>query len=289
VTKLAVLADIHGNLPALEAVLADLAQFPVDQVIVAGDLINWGPFSAAVVERALAEGWAVIRGNNEFYLLDYLTPRAPVIWNDLANFPMLPWLRRQLAGRLHARIAAWPDTLSFCPPDAPPLRIVHGSPRHNSEGIFPQVTEAELAPLFAGVAEGTIVAAHTHLPFDRRIGRWHLFNPGSVGVPLLGELVASYLLLEGDADGWHGTFRRVPIDNGAVLAEFARQGFVEECGIIGELVIAEFETARLQINPFLEWRRAVCPDAPFTRETLARYREVDPGPYLPVAYREAAP
>ncbi len=284
-TKLAVLADIHGNLPALEAVLADLAHFPVDRVIVAGDLINWGPFSAAVVARAMADEWAVIRGNNEFYLLDYLTPRAPARWSDAAQFPLLPWLRRQLAGRLHDRIAAWPDTLSICPPDAPPLRVVHGSPRRNDEGLHPQLTDAELAPLLAGVSEETIVAAHTHLALDRRIGRWHLLNPGSVGVPLRGELVASYLLLDGDGDGWRGTLRRVPFSNDAVFAEFARQGFVEECGIIGELVLAEFQTARLHIHPFLGWRLAVCPDAPFTPDTLARFRQIDPTPYLPRAYR----
>ena len=63
--RFAVLADIHGNLPALEAVLADLAQFEVEQVVVAGDLINWGPCSAAVVERVVAAGWAIVRGNNE--------------------------------------------------------------------------------------------------------------------------------------------------------------------------------------------------------------------------------
>ena len=81
-TTLAVLSDLHGNLPALEAVLADLAQFQVDQAIVAGDVINWGPFSAQVMERVTAGGWAVIRGNNEFYLLDYDTPRAPAAWSN---------------------------------------------------------------------------------------------------------------------------------------------------------------------------------------------------------------
>jgi predicted phosphodiesterase len=288
VTRLAILADIHGNFPALEAVLADLAAFPVDGVIVAGDLINWGPFSAAIVERALAEGWAVIRGNNEFYLLDYLTPQAPTEWADPAHYPMLPWLRQQLAGHLHTRIAAWPDTLSIRPPDAPPLRIVHGSARSNSEGIFPGIGVVELAPMLAGVPEGTIVAAHTHLPLDCWVGHWHLFNPGSVGVPLQGELIASYLLLDGDETGWRGTFRRVPFSNAAVYAEFARQKFVATCGIIGELVLAEFQTARLQVHPFLQWRQAICPDAPFDRETLTRFRQSDPLPYLPSAYRSAA-
>ena len=69
-TMLAILADIHGNLPALEAVLEDLAHFKVDHVVVAGAMVNWGPFSAQVMDRVTSEGWAVIRGNNEFYWSD---------------------------------------------------------------------------------------------------------------------------------------------------------------------------------------------------------------------------
>ncbi len=285
-TRLAILADIHGNLPALEAVLVDLAAFPVDGIIVAGDLINWGPFSAAVVERALAEGWAIIRGNNEFYLLDYDTPRAPASWSDPTQYTMLPWLRRQLAGPLHARIAAWPDTPRICPPDAPPLRILHGTARSNSEGIVPAVSEAELTLLLAGVVEETVVAAHTHLPLDRQIGRWHVLNPGSVGVPLRGALVGSYLLLDGDHTGWHGTLRHVLLDNRALFAAFTATGFSAECGVIGALVIDEFRTARLQVLPFLNWRQTTCPTAPFDAATLARFRASDPLPYTPSMYRD---
>ena len=82
-TRLAILADIHGNLPALAAVRADLATQAVDRVIVAGDLINWGPCSAQVVEQVVADGWDVVRGNHELILLDYGTPRAPAAWEDL--------------------------------------------------------------------------------------------------------------------------------------------------------------------------------------------------------------
>jgi predicted phosphodiesterase len=85
-TTLAILSDLHGNLPALEAVLAELAPLGVDQVIVAGDVINWGPFSAQVTARVIERGWAPIRGNNEFYLLDYSTPRAPC---RLAGYSLL--------------------------------------------------------------------------------------------------------------------------------------------------------------------------------------------------------
>ncbi len=211
--------------------LAALAAFPIDGVVVAGDLINGGPFSAAVVERALAAGWAVIRGNNEFYLLDYDTPHAPASWVDPTQYTMLSWLRRQLVGPLHARIASWPDAPSVYPPDAPP-RTLHGSARSNSEGIVPAVDETELVLLLDGVAEETVVAAHRHLPLDRRIGRWHILNPGSVGMPLQGELVVSYLVLDGDSEGWHGTFRRVPIDNRALFAAFADTGVAAKCGVM---------------------------------------------------------
>ena len=75
-TKLALLSDIHGNLPALEAVMTDLRNFEIDQVIVAGDVINFGPFSRQTAEIVIEMGWPVIRGNNEYFLLDYNTPRT---------------------------------------------------------------------------------------------------------------------------------------------------------------------------------------------------------------------
>ena len=92
-TTLAILADIHGNMPALEAVIQDLRQVAVDHVVVAGDCINWGPFSQEVVERIAREAWAVIRGNNEFYLLDYQTGRA----RHLPGAPLTPDLLARFA------------------------------------------------------------------------------------------------------------------------------------------------------------------------------------------------
>jgi len=283
-TQLAILSDIHGNLPALEAVLADLAQFKVDQVVVAGDVINWGPFSAQVMERVTREGWPAIRGNNEFYLLDYETPRAPAEWSDRSNWAMLPWLYRQLNGRWHKAIAAWPDTLSLRFPDAPPLRVVHGSPRSPSEAIHWTHGDAEIMEMLAGVEETTLVAGHTHLAMDRRVGRWHILNAGTVGVPLDGRFRASYMLLEGDADGWRPAFRQVPYDLGPLFAEFERQKFVEECGVLGHLVVEEFKTARLQLLPFILWREACCPAAPFGLALLEPFSRINKWDYTPKAY-----
>lgn len=289
-TRLAVLADIHGNLPALEAVCADLErQRPaVDRVVVAGDSINWGPFSAQVLERVTRAGWAVIRGNHEHYLLDYDTPRAPAAWRDRATFPLPLWLRRQLAGRWHTAIAAWPDTLCLRFPDAPPVRVVHGSPRSVWEGIYPDpdhLPDAAVEPMLAGVEEETVVVAHTHLPTDRRVGRQRILNPGPVGVPLDGRFSASYLLLDGDADGWRPTFRRVPFDRAPLFAEFARQGFVEECGVVGRLVVEEFATARLAIVPFYRWCADYHPGEPPSLALLESFAAVDRWQYTPPPFR----
>src|SRR5689334_16865711 len=92
-TRLAVLSDINSNLPALEAVLNDVDQFHVDHIVVAGDAVNWGPFSAQVMERVTRGGYAVIRGNNELYLTDYGTSRAPTHW---INYTVPPWTLKQL-------------------------------------------------------------------------------------------------------------------------------------------------------------------------------------------------
>ncbi|MGE5262478.1 MAG: metallophosphoesterase family protein [Acidobacteriota bacterium] len=284
-TRLAVLSDIHGNLPALEAVLCDLAQFSVDQVIVAGDVINWGPFSAQVVQRITREGWTVMRGNHEFYLLDQQTPRALPEWDDVSSFPLLPWLHRQLNGSWQDVIDGWPDTVCLHSPDAPPLSVFHGSPMNPRDPIYPTTTEDEIQTLFAGVDETFLVTGHTHLAMDRRVGRWRVLNPGSVGVPLDGKLSAGYMLLDGDAAGWRPSFRRVPFDYGPLFREFERQHFLDECGVVGRLVLEEFETARAWLYPFLHWRHAICPEAPLTMSLLEEFAKVDPRGYMPEPYR----
>lgn len=284
-TRIAVLADIHANLPALEAIAQDLEQFSVDQVVVAGDVTNWGPYSRQVLEFLAARGWPCIRGNHEFYLLDYGTPRAPAAWQDSSRYPLPAWFHRQLAGKWHNTLAAWPDTLMLRFPDAPPLRVIHGTLRSHWEAIYPLAADEDVARLLEGVEETTVVAGHTHLPMDRQVGGKHVINPGSVGVPLDGILAASYVILDGTESGWNCTFRRVPFDYEPLFREFERQRFVEECGVVGELVIAEFRTARPQIHPFIAWHTQLYPGAPFSTQQVQEFFTVDPDQYYLPAYR----
>lgn len=283
-TRLAVLADIHGNLPALQAVINDMAQYDVDQVAVAGDSINWGPFSRRVLEVISERRWPVIRGNNEFYLLDYDTERAPAHW---ARFTMPPYLHAQLSDQWVRRIAALPDTLQLRFRDAPPIRVVHGIPGDPWTAVTPQSSAAQIRRWLRDSSERALICAHSHIALERHVGDWHIFNPGSVGVPLDGEHSASYMILDGRADGWRlAAHRRVPFDIAPVLAEFERTNFAERCGVTAHLVIDEFRSARLHLAAYLDWKDKRHPGRHDSFCMLREFRDLDDmTPYLPRAYR----
>ena len=280
-TRLAILSDIHGNLPALNAVLRDIDQFHVNHVIVAGDAVNWGPFSTQVMERITRGGFATIRGNNELYLTDYDTPRAPAHWK---NYTIPPWTLNQLGDQWRNVIAAWPDTLTLRFPDAPAVRVVHGAPRSAWQAMFPTTDDADIANMLGEVEETTVIAAHTHLAMDRQVGHWHIVNPGTVGLPLYGIFGATYMLLDGDARGWRSTPRHVPFNYDPIFEEFERLEFVAACGVVGHLAIEEYRTARLHVFPFIRWHQECYPSAPQTMALLEPFSKVNKWDYTDPAY-----
>jgi predicted phosphodiesterase len=282
-TRLAVLADIHANLPALDAIRRDLEREKIDRVVVAGDAINWGPSSAEVVDIITREGWAVIRGNNEFYLLDHNTPRAPEAWSS-PDFASLDWLSDRLRGERHAIVASWPDTLSLRFPDAPAVRVIHGSPRSHWEPIHRDTPDVDVATMLAGIEEQFVIAGHTHLTMDRAVDRWRILNPGSAGLPLEGRPGAEYMLLDGDPAGWRPEWRRVDYDPAPLFDAFERSGLVERAGPVGELMIEEFRTNRIQVHAFVFWRNQHYPGQSFTPAMLAEFRQADRWEYTEPAY-----
>jgi predicted phosphodiesterase len=274
-TLLAVLADIHGNLPALEAIITDMAQFQVDHVIVAGDLINVGPSSAEVVERVVLSGWSAIRGNHEFYMLDHGTTREP---ESRRHFTMPPWLHRTIPVRWQHYIAAMPDSLMLFYPDALPVCVAHGVPGDPWRGIHHLTPASQASEMLKGLPTTTLIVGHTHLPFSRFVeveGRpVHILNPGSAGLPLDGNPgMAHYALLRSHSSGWDVEFRRAAFDVQAVLNEFDRINYVQETGHTGLLLAEEIKTARLRIVPFILWQREHHPNQPESLALARRYLE----------------
>lgn len=301
--KLAILADIHGNLPALEAVVSALERIQPDYVVVNGDLINGVPFSGEVIDRIRAFDWVVVRGNHEFYLLDLGTGRAAPGSDDLDRWGQLHWLRARVTPEQCAYLAMLPDDRTFYLPGAQPLRITHGLPGRNKVGLYRSQPDDKIAVELVNVRERTFVTAHTHVQIDRHIvwqpeangelsthphgemrrpagveRHWHVVNPGSVGLPLNRRPTAQFAVVETASEdvergGWRVHHFDVPYDRRPVLDGFAASGMLAAGGVISTLFYWEVVSAEPEIIYFYRWAYAqgLDPDRDGIREVFHRY------------------
>ena len=198
--RIAALYDIHGNLPALEATLADVAHEAVDHVVVGGDVFP-GPMSGACLDRLLGLDPPphFLMGNGEAALLAQLAGNEAAVPAQARE--IIRWEAEQLGPEHHRNIARWPATVSLESESLGRILFCHATPRNNTE-IFTRLTPAErLLPIFDGHAD-VVVCGHTHMQFDLAIGATRVVNAGSVGMPF-GRAGAFWLLLDDDVELRH--------------------------------------------------------------------------------------
>ena len=219
----ALLYDIHGNLPALEAVLADVSD--ADEFVLGGDYAMMGAWPKETVERLKELPSATwVRGNADRWLVDRHDAPAPV---EAAAAKCGEALGEQLVGEL----ASLPETATvdgtlYC----------HASPKSDMESFSPEPGELD-AELLMGVEAPRVVFGHTHLHFTRTgPGDIELVNPGSVGMPWDGDHRAAYVVLDGD----RFEQRRVEYDWQA-SARAVRER-------VGELPARRIELARFDVD-----------------------------------------
>jgi diadenosine tetraphosphatase ApaH/serine/threonine PP2A family protein phosphatase len=206
---LAVLYDIHGNLPALEAVLDDCGE---NSFLLGGDYALFGPFPEETVARlrALGDSARWIRGNVDRWCFDPASaPEDEVLRGAISDCrDALGAPAAEELGRLDEQLVD--DGTRFC----------HASPLSDMQSFTPEAGEND-DELVAGVAERRIVFGHTHLPFRRVIDDGvELINPGSVGFPFDGDTRAAYVLLHDDGAVEH---RRVEYDVSAAVAGLSKR------------------------------------------------------------------
>ncbi|MDX2004690.1 MAG: metallophosphoesterase family protein [Meiothermus sp.] len=280
--RLAVLADIHANLPALEAVLADLEGVGPDLAIVNGDHVNRGPSNAAVIERLwdYANGRKVLftLGNHDDLLLKWANHDLEI--DHLRSDPLfLPaaWATEQL-GEVHLDwIAGLPTQIHL---EEFGLRATHGSPRHYREGLDEWLTDAALGEIIEQYPARVLLGSHTHRPYHMlRHGVWVL-NSGAVGSPFNRDTRAQYLVLELEGGEVRTEFRAVPYDLERALDDFKTSGLLEAGGLGAELFYLELRTARSFLTPFFLW--AVEHNLPRDAEAWARFRLENPERFVGV-------
>jgi predicted phosphodiesterase len=234
--RVAALYDIHGNLPALEAVLDELTLADVDQIVVGGDVMP-GPMPRQTLHRLLNLGLPVhfIHGNGELAILALLAAPhegAVTYWGTTSGKPLpehyrpaYRWTAQQLQSDEQAVLARWPKTLHLEIEGLGAVLFCHATPRSETE-IITRLTPVErLAPLLEPLGVSVMVCGHTHMQFERQVGSTRLINAGSVGEPY-GKAGAYWLLLGPDVQ-----LRQTPYDLALAVERLRATAYpgVQEC------------------------------------------------------------
>ena len=250
--RLAIIADIHGNLHALEAALARIEQLRVDRVLVLGDIVVGSPDSLACWNRVKALNCPALRGNHERYVYDLGTERAKPEWSQM-QFGPVQYAAAQLGEVARRELAVLPATIRL--PDAPDLLFVHGSSRNDTDLVYPYTGTADLGPMFAGSTERWIVRGHNHYAGVYLWGERRIVTVGSVGLPLDGTPSAQFTVLERGVGDWSVQQHSASYDVAAAVRHFRESGYLAAAGPMARLFMLEVETAAFHIVPFLKWRK----------------------------------
>jgi putative phosphoesterase len=192
--RVAAIYDIHGNLPALEVVLQEIRQAEVDHVVVGGDVVP-GPMPRETLSCLLDLKVPVqfIQGNGEVAVLAQMAGMDPGTLPERA-LETVRWTAEQLGPEDERLFASWPKTLRLEVSGFGEVLFCHATPRNENECFTRLTPEDRLVPVFGGLDVPVVICGHTHMQFDRRIGKIRVVNAGSVGMPF-GEPGADWLLL----------------------------------------------------------------------------------------------
>src|SRR5690242_19308603 len=176
--RVAALYDIHANLPALDAVLEDVRRADVDQLVIGGDVLP-GPMPRETFARLLDVDIPMhfIQGNGDRAVLEEMEGRDTGALPEQAR-ESVRWVAQQLDDGHHGLLAGWPKTLRVEIDGLGEVLFCHATPRSDTE-IFTRLTpEDRLLPAFEGVDAPLVICGHTHMQYDRTIGRLRVVNAG---------------------------------------------------------------------------------------------------------------
>ena len=206
--RIAALYDIHGNLPALEAVLQDVRNAEVDRIVVGGDVLP-GPMPCETLACLLDLDLPVqfIHGNGDREVLAQMAGTETAWYRAAQDAWREPvrWTAQQLAPQQETLLASWPPLCDAEVAGLGEVLFCHATPRNDTECFTRLTAEDRLLPVFAGIAAPVVVCGHTHMQFDRLVGGRRVVNAGSVGMPF-GEPGAYWLLFGPDVQLRHTAY-----------------------------------------------------------------------------------
>lgn len=215
--RIAFISDIHANILALEAVLADITAQRADVVYCAGDLVGYAPFANEVINLVREKGIPTVMGNYDDGIgnmrficgCDYKDEKAQALGQQ-----SISWTKEHTSESNREFLRNLPQELRF-EAGGKKVLLVHGSPNRLNEYLTEDIPLAYAAELIEAADVDVLVCGHTHKPYHLVIGEKHLINCGSVGKPKHGDPNAVYLLVD-FGKGIEVEVRKVPYDYEAV-------------------------------------------------------------------------
>jgi putative phosphoesterase len=182
--RIAVISDIHGNLPALVAVLREIDEAGVDMVVVGGDVAG-GPMPRQTIERLMALGGRArfVRGNGDREMLASFDGEPPAPERPERVHQVITWCAAQMDRGQRDFLAGFVDRLVVDVDGLGAVLCCHASPRNDMDVFTERSTDDEVRPFFAGVEQRVVTCGHTHMQFERDLDGIHIVNVGSVGMP----------------------------------------------------------------------------------------------------------
>ncbi len=257
--QIALLADVHGNLPALEAVLQEVRRHGVEGVIVAGDFVG-GPQPQETADLLLSIGSWMVRGNTEEYCLAYHRGKFPTGWQESKQWAATRWSCSRLKEETFGAIAAIPEQRVVALDGTALIRVVHGSPRSLGEQLFPDrdphaltiYRQAGILPWsqepprlrrsLAQVEEPVLVCGHSHIPWIQEEDGLLVVNAGSVGGPINGDWRAQVALLRWEDGRWQAEHRLVAYDLERIRAAYHDSGYLAAGGAFARACLLATES-----------------------------------------------
>lgn len=197
--RVAALYDIHGNVPALHATLAELEVVKPDLIVIGGDIIS-GPMPVQTLEMLFQLDIPVqfIRGNGDREVVLAFDGEALALEMSDSVREITSWVAEQLNRSHRDFLAQLPLTYTLEREDFGDVLFCHAIPTNDEDIFTPLTSDAVVATYFEGTQQRTVICGHTHVQFERRLGDLRILNAGSVGMPFADKPGAYWLLLDGD-------------------------------------------------------------------------------------------
>lgn len=240
VTRLAIISDVHGNRPALEAVLAEVDQRgPFDALVGGGDYAFGGAFPDESLALVVARGMACVRGNTDEWLIEAATDgRVPArgYEPEQAHSELLravdAWGAARVSAAHQQMLTDLPISWETTGPSGQKLVFTHATPWSTHPVVLPDAPEEMARRMLDEAGAEALLYGHIHLAYTRDVGGRTLACVGSVGMPFDGDWRPCFAIAEDDGSGWRVEHVRVEYDREAYLAALLASGIPNAAGFV---------------------------------------------------------